>query len=322
MINKLKAKYHSYKNASFFKKMVSNYQRNKIPKNKVNEDHLLDQIKEFNTDVARELDTNDLQNIKEFKECVATTYFILKKDPQFGMVRRVPDIKYIAPWYDSMKKIDGCGIIIHDGLEEEFIKEYTTSKIKFVKFNYGSYSIFEERWIGYYLLLKHTNIEKIFFTDCNDVFISCNPFSNLEIDAEKLYVGRDQADRFGDSGWVLDELNKFQEDSGLTAPETLAYQPLFNAGVVGGDKQILVPYIAQVLNLLFHSKSDDHKDMTLVNWAIHNMFLMPLKGQNDGVYVDLENDFAKHCENVVTGYPLNSPFKSYQLDSNAVFIHK
>ena len=322
MIRRLLFKYRSYKRSRFFKNMVSEYQKTAIPKNKIEESKLQGLIDSHNTDIPRKLKESDLLDVKAFKECIVTTYFILKKDPQFGMIRRVPDINYIAPWYDSVKKIDGFGIIIHDGLNEEFIKTYSTTKIKFVKFNYGNYSIFEERWIGYYLLLKKTNIEKVFFTDCNDVIITADPFSKLKINKEKLYVGRDQADRFGDSGWITDELDKFEIDSGLKAPKTLYHQPLFNAGVVGGDKKILSIYISQILNLLFHSKSEDHKDMTLVNWAIHNMFVMPLKDKGETVLVDVQNDFAKQCDYIISGYPLNSPFKSFEFDSDAIFIHK
>ena len=322
MIRRLLFKYRSYKRSRFFKNLVSEYRKIAIPKINIEESKLNDLINSHNTDTPRELRESDLLDVKAFKECIVTTYFILKKDPQFGIIRRVPDINYIAPWYDSVKKIDGFGIIIHDGLDEEFIKTYSTAKIKFVKFNYGSYSIFEERWIGYYLLLKNTNIENAFFTDCNDVFITADPFSKLEIDKEKLYVGRDEADRFGDSGWITDELDKFEIDSGLKAPETLYHQPLFNAGVVGGDKKILSIYISQILNLLFHSKSEDHKDMTLVNWAIHNMFVMPLKDKSETVLVDVKNDFAKQCDHIISGYPLNSSFKSFEFDSDAIFIHK
>lgn len=322
MIGRIIFKYRSFKRVLSFKNLVSEYRKTEIPKIKIDESKLQSLIDRHNTEGPRVLKESDLLDVKAFKESIVTTYFILKRDPQFGMIRRVPNINYIAPWYDSVKKINGFGIIIHDGLDEEFIKAYSTTKIKFVKFNYGSYSIFEERWIGYYLLLKNTNIEKAFFTDCNDVFITSDPFSKLKINNKKLYVGRDQADRFGDSRWVTDELDKFQIDSGLKAPKTLYHQPLFNAGVVGGDKNMLIVYISQILNLLFHSKSEDHKDMTLVNWALHNMFVMPLKDKSETVLVDVKNDFAKECEYIISGYPLNSPFKSFEFDSDAIFIHK
>jgi hypothetical protein len=99
------------------------------------------------------------------KEVIVTCYFTLKPDPQLGIMRNSADFKYIQPWYDSIMKIGVAGIILHDGLEKEFIERYQNDQIQFRYCEMGNYSIFEERWLLYHLLLKQLpKLEKVFFS--------------------------------------------------------------------------------------------------------------------------------------------------------------
>ena len=106
---------------------------------------------DYNSDQKRSIQEIDFPNY--FKNVIVTCYFIKKKDPQHGNTLNIPNINYIKPWYNSMLNNNLNGIIIHDELPKDFIQKYENDKIKFIKYSTGNYSIFEERWIAYYLIL-------------------------------------------------------------------------------------------------------------------------------------------------------------------------
>ena len=154
----------------------------------------------FNSSKKRTVEITEADFKRE--EVIVTCYFTLKPDPQTGKTRNSAEFKFIQPWYDSIMKIGASGIIMHDGLENEFIERYQNEQIQFRCCEMGNYSIFEERWLLYHLLLAQLpTLEKVFFTDSNDVYITQSPFSCITNKAA-LYVGRDNANRIKDSGWL------------------------------------------------------------------------------------------------------------------------
>ena len=264
-----------------------------------------------------------LETDTELKKIIVTCYFTLKPDPQTGYSRNAADFKYIQPWYDSLLKMGAHGIILHDGLEQEFIEQYQTSQIQFRYCEMGDYSIFEERWLLYHLFLQQLpRLEKVFFTDGNDVYITQNPFPYITNETA-LYVGRDNANRIKDSGWLKEECDKFIEESNYQLPKTFTYQWVYNAGVAGGSRNLMFFFTAEMSKLIFKAKTNYHKDMTLLNIVIHEHFYPQLSSGNyNQKLVDSSNDpFASHQE-LITGFPFNSGFKDLDLQSKALFIHK
>jgi hypothetical protein len=274
----------------------------------------------FYSDAEREVDVERLDG--ELTHAIVTCYFTKKADPQFGIIRARPDINYIKPWYDSIVRLKLNGIIIHDGLDQEFIDEYKNNYIQFRKCVYGNYSIFEERWFAYYLFLVKTNIKWVFFTDINDVVITSNPFE-FASKADTLYIGRDNASKIRKSKWLLDELENFRKDSGIRIPETYKLQHAYNAGVVGGERKVMLFFISKIIDLVLNCQTDTHKDMTLVNLIIHKYF--PVKLYYDASEQPTHNgkdDINVSNENLISGFPLNSLFKNFDTNSKAIFIHK
>lgn len=274
-----------------------------------------------NTDKKRavEYTENDLN----LKEVIVTCYFTLKPDPQTGYSRNAAEFKYIQPWYDSMFKIGAHGIILHDGLEQAFIDRYETTQLQFRYCEMGNYSIFEERWLLYYLFLQQLpQLEKVFFTDSNDVYITKNPFAFITNETA-LYVGRDNANRIKDSGWLKDECLKFLEESNYQLAKTYEFQWVYNAGVTGGSYAIMRFLTHEMSKLILLASSNHHKDMTLLNIVIHEHFYPLLSTENwSQQLVDTQNDSLASHSTLITGYPFNSGFKDLDIDSNAYFIHK
>ncbi len=266
-----------------------------------------------------EIEGNDFK----LNEVIVTCYFTLKEDPQTGLSRNAADFKYIQPWYNSLLKTGASGIILHDGLEKDFIKQYQNDQIQFRFCEMGNYSIFEERWLLYQILLiQLPNLTKVFFTDSNDVYITKHPFYIINND-QALYVGRDNANRIKDSGWLKDECDKFIEESNYVIPKTYPYQWVYNAGVIGGNRSLLIFFSAEMSRLIFKAKSSHHKDMTLLNIVIHENFYPKLSKMNwNQKLVDTNTDTISSHHNLISGYPLNSGFKDFDLNSKALFIHK
>jgi hypothetical protein len=260
---------------------------------------------------------------KNLLKVIVTCYFTLKPDPQTGSIRSAADFKYIQPWYDSLIKIGANGIILHDGLEAEFIARYQTSTIQFRYCEMGNYSIFEERWLLYHLFLQQLpQLEKVFFTDSNDVYITKNPFAFITNETA-LYVGRDNANRIKDSGWLKEECTKFLEESNYQLAKSYEYQWVYNAGVTGGSYQIMLFLTREMARLILMATSNFHKDMTLLNIVIHTHFYPILSANNwEQKLVNVNNDPLASHDNLKTGFPFNSGFKDLDLTSTAFFIHK
>jgi hypothetical protein len=275
----------------------------------------------FNSHKKRTVEKTE--NDLTLKEVIVTCYFTLKPDPQTGKSRNTADFKYIQPWYDSLLNLGCHGIILHDGLERTFIDQYQTTQIQFRYCEMGNYSIFEERWILYHLFLQQLpELEKVFFTDSNDVYITRNPFPFI-INEKALYVGRDNANRIKDSGWLKEECTKFLEESNYQLAKTYGYQWTYNAGLSGGSYAIMLFLTSEMARLILMVSSNFHKDMTLLNIVIHEHFYPILTSKNwDQKLVDTNNDKLASHNDLVTGYPFNSGFKDLDLDSKAIFIHK
>ena len=266
-----------------------------------------------------EIDPSD----KELKNVIVTCYFTGKPDPQSGLLRNDADFKYIQPWYESLEKLGIDGIILHDGLSDSFIQKYQTNRIRFRFCEMGNYSIFEERWFLYHILIsKLEKLEMLFLTDSNDVYINSSPFNQFN-NNRKLYVGRDNANRIKDSGWLLDELNEYVTESRLKIPKSYLFQKAYNAGVVGGRKETLFFFTSIMVELITKAYSNKHKDMTILNLSIYFHFSPKLSSQNfNRKLVDTSDDIDSCSENIFTGFPLNSGFKDFDFNSKAVFIHK
>lgn len=256
-------------------------------------------------------------------DVIVTCYFTLKPDPQSGNIRNAAEFRYIQPWYDSMMKIGTQGIILHDGLDQLFINQYSNDQIQFRYCTLGDYSIFEERWLLYHLFLKQLpQLKKIFFTDSNDVYITKNPFPFIANESA-LYVGRDNANRIKDSGWLKEECDRFVKESNYKLTKTFEYQWVYNAGVTGGSYPIMLFLTQEMSKLIFCATSNFHKDMTLLNLVIHEHFYPQLsKIRFEEKLVDASDDSTSSHDQLITGFPFNSAFKGFEYESNAYFIHK
>jgi hypothetical protein len=263
-----------------------------------------------------------LEKDKKHDEVIITCYFTKKADPLLDVIRSTPDIKYIEPWYNSIVSLKLNGIIIHDGIDKDFIEKYQNQYVQFREYAPGDYSIFEERWFAYYKFLSETNIKKVFFTDISDVIIPANPFSMIR-EPFALYIGRDHANKIGVSPWALAELNNYLEDAKHKVRRSFYYQQVYNVGVAGGSKQLMLFFISRIIDLILLTTTNRHKDMTLANMVIHKYFFPKLKlSFFEPAATPVERDTYISHKYLISGFPVNSAFNKFEIDSKAFFIHK
>ncbi len=266
------------------------------------------------------------------KYVLLTTYFCTKQNPQHPQLKTPSDcIKYIYPWYNSVKKLGLTGIIFYDELTDEFVSKYQTDSIHFVRCTLGELSLNDERFLIYYLYLIENFHEAIFMTDGNDVSVNMSPFQMVDSDKPKLFVGRDNVNKIRQSAWMCEALVKFKKSTRLKVNKRYFDQPVYNAGIIGGNYLSVVFTLFHIVDLLVTSNSQENHNMTALNCTI-NKYWLPKTNNivyrlfarifSRNVYVDPDADIISKSDFIESGFPLNSAFRMFERSSKAYFTHK
>ena len=258
--------------------------------------------------VCCNLKNSQHENFDSMDNVIMTTYFCKKKDPQRGNTAPCNDIKYIKPWYYSMKKLNLNGIVFHDGLSEKFIEKYKTDKIKFEYVNTKKfeYSVNDLRYFVYLDYLKrNTNIQNIFMTDGNDVTVVNSPFNKFE----KTCVGQDADDNgnyiYTSHPYIKKQLTIFNSNKKWTYKFNENKNiKFYSAGILGGNRRQIVFFLENMVKI-FNDMNQEQKrknlNMVVFNYVIYHML----------------------NEDVMSDAPLCSRFKKYENHRKDVcFIHK
>jgi hypothetical protein len=248
-----------------------------------------------------------------------TTYFNSKPHPLYEHTVEKNSIAYIAPWYRSVDRLGLRGVIFHDGLSEEFIETYSTSKIEFVFVDPAQfeYSVNDQRYLVYdHYLRAHPTIDKVFMTDASDVFVVQDPFAFVA--PGLVYVGN-QPGRLHPPEPAGDSLESFSysfirerlEAAGsqylallddLGSRSIRSEHPVLNAGILGGCRTVMLELLKAFREVfLAISQPQENLNMGVLNYVI---------------YRDSSFEF-------VTGVPVHSQFGKYENKRKDVwFIHK
>ena len=284
---------------------------------RINKTKDVDELMSFNTNLKREIEIKEEDY--SLTEVVLACYFIKKANPQSGEQQKKANFEFIKPWYNSINKLKINGIIIHDGLDQNFITKHTTEFVKFRKFTQGNNNVLDERWLFYYYFISKTNIKKAFCTDISDVKIKKDPFNFIK--KKTLYIGRDNANKIRLSGWMLEEMNNLKK--AVKIPSNFIYQSVYNVGIVGGDRKMLLFTLSKFCDLFLKVNSSDFHEMTLFNLIIYKYIPVKFSWKaNEPIEVDNLKDNIAKSKFVFSGLPLNNAFKSFNEDLDVIFIHK
>lgn len=248
-----------------------------------------------------------------------TTYFSSKPHPLRGHTVETNSIAYIDPWYRSIRDLDLHGVVFHDGLSEDFLETYTTSRIAFIFVDPTTfeYSMNDQRYFVYEQYLRsHPEIERVFMTDAADVVVVQDPFEQMT--PGLVYVGNQPGHLYppepeGDTlehmsySYIRerleaagDEYLAVLDDLGRTSNR--AEYPVLNAGILGGGRSVMLAMLecfTEVLRAI--GKPQEDLNMGVLNYIVYR----------DALF------------DIVTGAPVHSRFGGYENDRKDVwFIHK
>ena len=184
---------------------------------------------------------------------ICTTYFSKKPHPNDPNDKWVVgrnkdgtviqnDIKYIAPWYNSVSSLGLDGIVFFDNLDQEFINKYSTDKIKFIRTNTSDYSNNDWRFFVYRDFLTDNKYNNVFLTDGSDVTVIQDPsliieqYSYIDYflckDSINLYqfpfLDIHQQAKWNNSEWFL---------------KYCLSLPLINMGVIGANYSNIIEFL-------------------------------------------------------------------------------
>ncbi len=257
---------------------------------------------------------------EKYDTVILSCYMTSKKDPQRDLFQDNNNYEYIKPWYESVKKHDLHGIIFYDQLSDEFVEQYKTEKIIFIKTKIGKFSINDERFILYYKYLLLNKYKYVLMTDVSDVCVNKNPFDVINDD--KIFVGTNVVGKgplLKTSEWItrrkwkLDPFNELLNSSGY---DPIGFHPdekqIYSAGLLGGSYQKIIWFLEQMINVMLLIDSKKNYNMIVFNYVIFRYLL------------DEYNSETYCTKYIHTGSPFNSMFGRHEIEgqSENCLLHK
>ena len=192
--------------------------------------------------------------------------------------------------------------IFHDGLDREFINRYSKKWIKFVHVDTLKIPM-SPKDIRIILALEYIKDnpqwDNVFIVDSLSVKCICNPFNAVYNNMNSIFIASEKK-KLIDNTMFIKKLKKIGE---VVNEEDINERPTLNSDILGGNRNVLIPFLEQVqdilerLHILF-------KEFNGGSFSIrHNMIAVN--------YVSLFYD------NLLTGHPLHTQNKNYQMHGNA-----
>jgi hypothetical protein len=229
---------------------------------------------------------------------IVATYLTSHIDEQRGVKKEKDDPQYIQKWAESIRHLGLKGVVLHDGLSEEFISTYPYLIFKKVDEVPEDMQLYDYRWVLYYAFVLNNHCNAVFFTDISDVQVRRNPF--YEMEDNKLYCG-DEPTSIRGCEW----LQKSNESlSALPSYKEFlnSENQLLNCGIFGGQWHMVNTFLSVMVQYIERwrfRKIDGTVDMPIFNYIAWFYVVQFTHGE-----------------------PVNSVFKWYQDRNDVWFIHK
>ena len=214
------------------------------------------------------------------------------------------DFRYIEKWYNSVKRLNLQAVVFYDNLSDEFVEEYQTKQIRFIKVPTPSIGYNCYRHFVFYEFLKGERHDFVFHSDISDVVVVQDPSKIFEENSSRFFVGKDS--------FTLRQfpiLSECAREFHWNAVPFFIFsnEPLVNMGVFGARYDDA---------LLFYKKMCEVRKPTIDKWPTLNADMMV---GNHIIYNNLIADRSEFC----IGEPLTSNFKAYEdTRKDVYFIHK
>lgn len=244
---------------------------------------------------------------------ILTSYFTKKihpNDPNDGHVIgrmhnnfvKNNEFLYIKDWYNSVSKNNLKGFIFHDDLSEEFVTNYETKNITFIKVQPSEYSNNDYRFFCFSKFLKENKFDYVFHADVSDVVVVRDPKTLLKENQDYTYFACRDSIKICQFPY-LQIHEKYQWRDKLKLLLNIKDWDLINMGVIGGKYHDMVLFYDKFCEIRSDMGSKDFNcNMWLCQYLLRFIF---------------------EDRNTLIGDPVCSEFKQYQKDRKDVyFIHK
>jgi hypothetical protein len=147
--------------------------------------------------------------------------------------------EYVRPWYDSVHLRPGLrGVLLHDGLPDEFTGPYGTDQVRFERVAVGQpCHAYDRRFFAALAWLEaHPEVERWLMLDVNDVALLEDPFAwwdGLGLGRDVLVVG-EEWHALRESQWFRGGMRWMPEDYERYLIYEVGHHAPLNCGVWGG----------------------------------------------------------------------------------------
>lgn len=243
-------------------------------------------------------------------DVILTSYFTSSHDYQRKKSMHPNRSRYMLDWLVSVRDLGLRAVVFHDELDPAF-QQRVSQFHPGISFRHVppplNRTTNDARFYAYLSYLRsNPDLDHILLTDISDVRFLRNPFDLMRLLGDWLYIGTD-IDIFPNMGtqrWILERLE------GCFGSHALRHGPLhrllsqdtvFNAGVIGGSRHVVMALVERVTQYLDTAPPDLNCNMPAVNFVTHRHF----------------------HKQVFTGFPLTSRFFSFQSSPKGVYVvHK
>lgn len=183
---------------------------------------------------------------------------------------------YMRPWHSTLGSAKA--VVLFDELPQTFIDQYNGDNVRFVQFACDpTENVWAARYRMFERWLADNPVDRVLFSDINDVAFSSNPFEWLdkwELPAQMVFG--EELNPFRTNGWFSGDALKRMPDELAAffrgAPET---KPL-SAGLWGGPAPEVLEFTRQLIKLLDQYEGVRRQypvigwDMILFNYLAHS----------------------------------------------------
>ena len=213
------------------------------------------------------------------KDILISSYFTSASDPQ-RKAKVSENSRYMVHWFVGAMKLNLNIVIFYDELDQEWMNRIKRlyTKATFVKVDLKGRSVYDARfYIIHDYLANHPEINRAFLTDLSDIQILQSPFELMNrIDNQLLYMGIDESFYLTSysNEWMVNLYTRCYTPDTLKAEEEFLDKliTLYNAGMIGGTREVLLAMLHRTLQWLDIAKKDTYCDMGAVNIAAHKYF--------------------------------------------------
>ena len=178
---------------------------------------------------------------RELKDVVLTTLLTSQSDPQRGVPMKA-DVNLLSALTKSLKGVDFR--VLHTSLESPPL-----SGMSLVKVEQSINPYFERHVQAYRYLRDHPEIGRVWCVDGTDVVMLRNPFDEMEPDT--LYLGYEPTTLRDE--WMVKNHPDSTLQEFMSANPNL---PLLNAGLIGGDRELVMKFLHSIIKFFFDDKID------------------------------------------------------------------